>query len=130
MGVRNSSVASNTILASVPATGAETVLVTSPPINLTLDGAQLLIFWYLRHTIGAGTTSTLVRLRRGTTTGGTLINVAVGNVVTVGDTPVLSGVYPDTPGIVAEQQYSLSASGVGTTGAFTTQDVALVVMVL
>ncbi len=130
MGVRFPSGGTNTILGSVPATGAETVLFTTPQLILPLDFAQVFLFWELVHTIGTGTTSYTVRLRRGTTTGGTLINIANSTNTTAGNNVRASGCYTDIPGAVTGQQYSLSVSGVATTGAFTTLDGTLIAFAL
>ncbi len=130
MGVRLPSVASTTILASVPATGAETVIATSPPINISLDFAQVLIWWYVNTGSGATTTAITARIRRGTTLAGALVNIASAVLVTAAAGSELTGCYPDTPGAVAEQQYSLTLSGTGTTGAMTTSDVAIIVFML
>ncbi len=131
MGVRFPSVATTTILANVPASGADTVILTTPPLNLPLDGALVFLHWNLVFGTGAGTVSVLVSLRRGTTTAAAKINVGSLNITVTAATEVnLSGVYVDSPGAVAEQQYSVSLLGNATTGAMTNSDGALIAMVL
>ncbi len=130
MGVRFPTVASTTIIASVPASGAETVVVTTPPLNIPLDFAQIIILWCVEVLIGTGTTVELQRLHRGTTTAGAQVNVAGSYTVGGGNRWTFTGCYVDTPGAVAGQQYSLSLSGTGTTGAWTTEDVSLIAFAL
>src|SRR5258708_3089060 len=116
MGVRFPSVSTTTILGTLPANGAETIIATTPPLNLPLDFAQVILLWYFLGNSGASTTALNFILRRGTTVAGTLINVISGALVTAASGVRFSGCYVDTPGAVAGQQYSLSESGVGTTG--------------
>jgi hypothetical protein len=131
MGVHFPTAASSTILASLPASGAETVICTTPPLNLILDFAQVLLFWYLVTTVGTGTTGMSYRIRRGTTTSGTQINPVDGpQPVVASQNWFQSGCFIDTPGAVAGQQYSLTIQGAATTGAGATETVTLIAMVL
>src|SRR2546423_5725345 len=130
MGVRFPSVASTAILNSPIITTAETVIVTTPALNLPFDGAQVLLFIYCVITLTAGTSAFTPRLRRGTTTGGTLINVAQAITVTASTTFEYSSWYPDSPGVVAEQQWSLTMTMTAAGANSTVQDVALVAMCL
>src|SRR5229473_2284251 len=107
MGVRFPSVATTTVL-GVSIAGGETVMCTTPPLNIPLDFAQVLLFWYcilLSNTTG---TTVTWRLRRGTTTAGALINVPQTNPTGAAVQLMFSGCYIDTPGAVAAQQYSLT----------------------
>ncbi len=119
MGVRYPSVAVTGPGAAYPASGAETVILTTPPLNIPLDFAQVFLHWYIVYGVGTSTTGITMRLRRGTTTGGTLMNT--GNLVQVtgGTGVIVSGCFVDTPGAVAAQQYSLTIAGTATAGAGT-----------
>jgi hypothetical protein len=130
MGVRFPSVATTTILGTLPSNGAETIIATTPPLTIPLDFAQVILLWYFLGNSGASTSALLFLLRRGTTVAGTLINVSSGSLVTAAAGVRFSGVYVDTPGAVAGQQYSLSEIGVGTTGAGITNDVCLIAFAL
>jgi hypothetical protein len=75
--------------------------------------------------VGAGTTGLSAIIRRGTTTAGALVTTGSSVLVTAASVASLSGCAPDTPGAAAGQQYSLTLTGTGTTGAGTTNDVVL-----
>ncbi len=130
MGVRFPSVSSNTILNSPIVTSAETVVVTTPPLNLALDFAQILLFWYIVLTVGAAGNAIIPRLRRGTTIAGTLVNVAFNQTAVAGNIVASSGSYADTPGAVAGQQYSLTMQVNAATANSTVQDVSLIAFAL
>ena len=130
MGVRFPSVASTTILASVPASGAETVICTTPPLTLPIDNAQVILLFSFECLVGTGTATETWRIRRGTTVAGAQVNVA-GTFTIVGNNRwAMGAMYVDTPGAVDKQQYSLSLSGTATTGAWTTEDVCLMAFCL
>ena len=65
MGVRFPSVATTTSVGVLPATGAETVVATTPPLNIPLDFAQVLLFWWFVGNTGAGTVGLVASIRRG-----------------------------------------------------------------
>ena len=130
MGVRYPTAFSTTIAGSPPASGAETVVCISAPLTIPLDFAQVLLFWYVSLTTGAGTTSLTWRLRPGTTLTGATINQAFGFVVTAATQTQASGCYVHTPGAVAGQQYALTLQGTGTTGAMSVNDVCLLALAL
>ena len=130
MGVRFGSVSTIVNVGVLPATGAETVIMTTPPLTLPLDSAQIFLFWYFLGNTGASTTVLTWRLRRGTTTGGTLINSGNGVGVTAAVNATLSGCYNDTPGAVAGQQYSWTLQGTSTAGAGTFLEGCMTAMVL
>ena len=131
MGVRFPSVASTTFIGPLPASGVETLLLTTPPINEPIDNAQVLLQWYASITAGTSTTSFQFRIRRGTLITSPVV-FAGNSFVTVVATQnyIASGCYPDSPGIVAGQQYSLTIVQGAATGAGTFLDGALVAMVL
>lgn len=118
MGVRFPSVASTTFIGPLPANATEVIVLTTPPLNIPLDFAQVLIFWYFSIVCGTGTSGLQPHLRRGTTTGGTQINSGTGGIqATAGAAGTLSGFFVDTPGAVAGQQYSLGVAQIGATAA-------------
>jgi hypothetical protein len=131
MGVHFPSVSSTTFIGPLPASATETVVLTTPPINLSLDNAQVIIHWFVDILAGTNAASHIMRIRRGTTTGGTLIGASAWfNSVTAGNQVSASGTYVDTPGVVGGQQYSLTIVQSAATGAGTFNDGALVAYVL
>src|SRR5260370_42368581 len=126
MGVRFPSVATTTSVGVLPATGAETVVATTPPRNIPLDLAQVLLFWWFVGNTGAGTVGLVASIRRGAAVSGTLVVAAQQVLVTAASSAELTGCFIDTPGAVAGQQYSLTLVGTRTTGAGTTATCALI----
>lgn len=116
MGVRYPSVSVITNVGVLASNGAETIIMTTPPLTIPLDAAQVFLYWYFLGNDGNGTTSLNVRIRRGAALTSPLINT--GNIFnTVSNTVVaLSGCYADTPGAVAGQQYSFTLQGGATIG--------------
>jgi len=131
MGVHFPSVASTAVANALPATATETAICTTPPLNLSLDNAQVILLWMAAITAGTSTTALVMRIRRGTGITGTLLNVGAWTFTTVaGNLAQISGNYIDTPGIVGGQQYSLTCSQTAASGAGTLNDVCLVAFVL
>lgn len=123
MGVRLPSVFTNTFIGPLPANANETIIFQLPPISPQIDNAPILFFWCLDVTGGTTATGHVVRIRRGTALTGALVMVL--NMVTTevaGARNVASGVYFDTPGVVAGQQYVLTLSQTAATGAGTFND--------
>src|SRR6266849_7273364 len=116
MGVRLPSVASETIVNTTIVTTLETVIVTTPPLNLPLDFAAVIILGTLLWQVGTGTTSYTLRLRQGAGISGPVIsglsNVTVSSIQVV----TASIAYSDVPGAVAGQQYTITLSHTGSTG--------------
>lgn len=129
-GVRLAAAASSVVLASPPASTAETAIVTTPTLSPPLDNAAVLIQWYWQGVWGTGTTAVNVNLRRGSGTAGTLINNGGGITVTAGNQFIISGCYVDTPGAVAGMQYTLTLTGQGTTGAGSSVEGCMMAFVL
>lgn len=131
MGVRFPTVTTNTFVGPLPANATETVILTTPGISEPIDNAQVIIAWAAYISAGVGVTNHQFRLRRGTTAAGALVNVAnMGFVATAGIVSGGAGVYFDSPGVVAGQQYSLTVQQGGATGAGTWSDGCLLAMVL
>jgi hypothetical protein len=131
MGVRFPTVATTTFVGPLPANANETVILTTPPINEPIDNAQIILMWMFASTTGASVNGLFYRIRRGTTTAGVSIGAAQW-VFTVGAAvaTMQSGLYVDSPGVVAGQQYSLTISQNAATGAGTFTDGVLIAMVL
>jgi hypothetical protein len=131
MGVRLPSVASSTFVGPFPATNAETAILTTPPLNITQDFSQILLLASCNILAGASVTALVFRIRRGVGVGGTVVNA---NPWTVTLAAAASGglaeFYFDTPGAVAGQQYTLTCSQTGATGASTFNDGALLAFAL
>lgn len=130
MGVRFPSVASNASFA-LPASAAETVIVTTPPLNIPLDFAQVFLHWFIAFVGGTAITAAVFRLRRGTTVAGALVgSPPYQSALNAGNTVFYSGSYFDTPGAVAGQQYSLTLVQLSATGAGTINDISLIAFAL
>ncbi len=131
MGVRFPFVASTTIANATLVTTTDTVVVTSPAINLTYDGALVLLLWFIRLASGVGVTAINYSLRRGTLVSSPIVTVATISVPESASAAVMrSSFYVDTPGIVANQQYSLTVAQIGATGNGSVSDVALAALLL
>lgn len=133
MGVRFPFLATTTIQNALPASALETVVLISPPFSPSLDLAQVGIMWSFTYTAGATNSGATYRLRRGTTTAGTLLWApnAIWQVVMSGGNPGMAGgCYVDSPGAVAGVQYCLTCAQVGATGAGTFPDGCLMLFAL
>jgi len=130
MGVRNSSVFSVTRLADVPASGASTVIMSTPALGLPFDGSLVVIFYSYNFIVGTGTTVAIVSIVRGTALASPTVYTVSNNGVTAGQTVTLTGMAVDAnPGITVPQ-YSMICAGTGTTGAWAGGNVAMLAFVL
>jgi hypothetical protein len=129
MGARFPTAFTTTFIASVPASGAETVICTTPPLILPYDGALVFIDWEASFLIGTGTTLATIKVIRGTTTAAPHI-AGPAQTVVAGNNVVLSGNWVDQGAGPSEPVYSLSAAGTGTTGAWTNGEICLIVFAL
>src|SRR5260370_1151199 len=129
MGVRFPSVASTTIVAS-PGGSTETVICTTPPLNIPLDFAQVIILWSVRFSAGPTGWNVSYNVRRGTTTTGALVNVTQNILESINQPLIRSGSNVDTPGAVAGQQWSLTFNIISTTTAATVVDVVMLAFAL
>lgn len=131
MGVRFPSVQSSTFVGPLPASAAETIVCGVGPLNPSIDGAPVLIFWSMTYTPGTSNTAAIFTLRRGNTLAGVAFQLQPWQTpVTAGARVIASGWYPDSPGVVAEQVYILTIQQVAATVAGTLPDVSLIAMVL
>lgn len=126
MGVRFPGSGNNTIVAATIVTTAETVVATSNALSPALDFELIIILWEVTLTIGTTGNLLTPKLRRGTTVAGTLVNVGTGVTVVAPNVVKLSGVYTDTPGAVAGQQYSITLTVGAATANSTVSDVSIV----
>lgn len=130
MGVRIGSVATTTLVTTTLVTTAEAVVLTTPPLSLAVDNAQVLLFWYANVNTGTSTVGLNGRLRRGTSTTGAMVNIAPGFSVGAGLQTAIPWCYIDSPGVVAGQQYSLTLQQVAATANGTVNDGCLMALVL
>lgn len=131
MGVRLASVFSTTFIGPLPASAVETVCLTTGPIIEAIDNAAIILLWMASITPGTSTTSLVYRIRRGTTAAGAQVGAGAWSFTTVAaNLTTVSGFYVDSPGIVANQQYSLTCVQTADTVAGSWVDGALLAMVL
>lgn len=131
MGVRFPSVFSTTIVNAAVVTTAQTIICQTPPLNISLDFALVILLWWITLTVGAGATAVQYFLRRGLTLTSPAVNVnATTSVVTAATQSENGGVYVDVPGAVAGQQYTLSVAFAAATGNSTINDVCMVAFAL
>jgi len=131
MGVRLATVFSTTFIGPLPANATETLVLTTGPISMALDNAQVILLWFACILAGTSVTSHVFRIRRGTTTAGAALNANPWqNAAIAAAQTTSSGVYVDSPGVVAGQQYSLTVVQTAATVAGTFEDGCLMAIVL
>lgn len=130
MGVHAVSVATNTIITAAPANAVDAILATTGSMGLPYDNAQVLLFWFLTITLGAGATNYNVRLRRGNLATSPLINVNNANNVVASNVVTFAGCYTDLPGVAAGLQYTLTGIVTGGAAGIVVNDLCLVAMAL
>lgn len=131
MGVRFPSVASSVFVGPLPANANETVLLVTPPLNIPLDSAGVLLAWMADVLAGTGVSTHGYRIRRGTTTAGVQVGLASwSQTIAAVQTGLSSGVYFDAPGPVAGQQYALTLVQFGATAAGTYNDGSILAFAL
>lgn len=97
-------------------TTAETVLATSPPLSADGQAQSVIIDAVAGFTVGTGTTSVTVRVRRGTGITGTVVNSIAGVNVAAGNSVAIPIQAVDSPGEVADQQYVVTVQQAAATG--------------
>lgn len=131
MGVRFPSVQSNIFVGPLPANANETVVLTTPPLTISLDFSTVLLVWFFCYLAGTANTAALFNVRRGTTISGALVNVApLTAPATAGAQSAYAACYFDVPGAVAGQQYSLTVQQFAATTAGQFKDGALLAFAL
>jgi len=130
MGVRLPT-ASSTVLQNGALNGnTEFIVLTTPPMNISLDFQQVLISAYINVTPGASTTGITGRIRRGTTAAGQLVSLANTLTVVAGSSYQFMMCYIDTPGAVAGIQYTFTAQTIAQTVQAIVNDGCIIVMAL
>lgn len=130
MGVRNASASTVTPLNQPIVTVAETVCLTTGPLGLVYDNAEVLLEWFVIVALTAGTTAITARLRRGASATSTVVDVPTAVTVTASTTVRISGCYRDLPGVAAGLQYSLTLQMTAAGANSTVNDGCLIAKVL
>lgn len=94
-------------------TTSETIVATSLAFSTRGPNEQVSIKGWVQMTLGTNTTGLTLRIRRGTTTSGTLVGVATPETVIAGNTGDFDINVVDTPGDVAGQQYVMTVQQTG-----------------
>lgn len=96
----------------------ETVVVTLDAISTRSAGERVLLHGWVQFTTGTACSAVTLRLRRGTTTGGTLVGEANAENLgaAAGSTEEFSIDATDAPGEVAGQAYVLTVQQTAATG--------------
>lgn len=99
------------------ATTTETVAITSPNVRVPLQSARVLVTAWCQLTTGADTTAVTPRIRRGSTTSGTLVGEANAETVkaAAGSTEPIVFTAIDTVSNVDSVAYSLTVQQTGAT---------------
>lgn len=113
-------------------TTSEGVVVSAPSIAVPRQSVQALIFAYAQLTTGANTASVTKRIRRGTTTSGTLVGEANAEGVTIaaGGTQQLVHFVSEELAGLASIDYSLTLAQASATGNGTVLQAAILVLLL
>jgi hypothetical protein len=113
-------------------TTTETVVVTSDPARPVFATSRVLIIAWGQLTTGVGTTGVTPRIRRGTTTSGTLIGEANNEPVkaAAGSTEPFFIMTTEQIGNVENVQYVLTLTQAGATGNGSSVQASIVVLVL
>lgn len=124
-------VAHSTTDVTVPTT-TETVAITSPAVKIPVATCRVLVTAWCQLTSGAGTTTVTLRIRRGTTTGGTQIGEAIAEPLktAAGSTEPFSIMVVDALANAASAEYVLTVQQAGATGNGTVVQAAIDVEVL
>jgi len=101
-------------------TPTETVCATTAGVS-TVGARTITLHGYAQITSGAGTTAMTMRLRRGAGIGGANVVTPTAVSDTAGDTKGYGFNQDDSPGEVANQQYTLTAQPTAATAAGTIQ---------
>lgn len=124
MGYRISS--STAVLVNAAASLAvETIIATTNAVIQPADGSVIAVWWYMAVTIGTAGTGLIMRMRRGTTLTGVLLNGAPSLTVVAGNTVLLSGMLPDIGAALGPTQYSITLQVTAATANSPVADVTL-----
>lgn len=121
--------ASNTLLTTATVTNTETVVCQLPGGIAVGAGKLVVICASATNTLGTAGVGIVAKVRRGTTTGGTLIDTFTLSGLVATNNAQVDGVTVDTPGDVANQQYCLTLTQTSATGNGTVTQAGLAVFV-
>jgi hypothetical protein len=127
------SIEANVSATDVPlVTTAETVIVSSPLVTMEEQTQQFLIIGWAQVTTGANATSITAKLRRGTTTSGTLVNEAnaVADGIAAAKTSDVLVMALESQANLAAAQYSLTITQAGASGNGNVLQAGIVVIAL
>ena len=115
MGARLPSSASTFLQNAALSGNGEFIVLTTPPMNPSIDFQLVMIFAYINVTPGASTTGVIGRIRRGATAAGPLLSLSNTLTVAAGNSFQFMMCYIDIPGAVAGVQYTFTAQTVAQT---------------
>lgn len=131
MGVRIGSTFSTTFIGPFPANNTETIVLTTGPVNLAVDNANVLLVWFFSILAGTGVTQIITQIRRGTQVSSPRVGISsFPSPATAAVSTSYSGCYVDTPGVVAAVQYTATIVQTGATAASSWNDGCLMAFVL
>jgi len=131
MGVRLASVFSTAFIGPLPATAAETLVLTTGPLGLTEDNAAVILLWFGCVLAGTSVTSHVWRVRRGPLVTSPLVNANPWQNAAIAAAQTCSaGVYVDNAAGVSAPVYSLTVVQTAASAAGTFEDGCLLAVVL
>lgn len=115
---------------ALPASAAETVVLTTPILFLPYDNMVVLIAFFYNAVIGANNTAWVCKVKQGVTTGGTQVGTTANLTVAAAANGNMAGYVVDTAPGSGGQQYCLTISATAATAVGTGPSGTLVAMVL
>lgn len=110
-------------------TTAETAAVVSDPISTGSGAEEITISGTISLTTGTGTTSVTIRCRRGNGITGTVVGETVPHTIGAAASVNLPYSFPDTPGEVAGQLYTLTVQQTGASANGTINNASITVTI-
>jgi hypothetical protein len=107
MGVRWPGNANTALLTNSCPPVSATAVLTTAPLNFSIDGALAVLLWYLLVEAPANAGDVVVGLLRGSGIAGAVVNRGALRPLVPSAVQELAGVYTDSPGAAAEQQWTL-----------------------
>lgn len=113
-----------------PVTTAETIILTSPGIEIPAGANGILVLWKVLIALAAGTTSVTWRIRRGAALTGTLVESSGALTSGIAASSLLlgSGFVVDQPpnlGDIATYSITFQAAGAGANASTTSESIAI-----
>lgn len=128
MGVRYPSAVTNTFIGPLPANANSTIVLTTPPMLLTVDSPQVLLFFCADITAGTTVTRHIFSINRNNVVAVFAVNLV--RQAVAGARDLMMGCYLDNAGLASSVFYSLAVQQFGATGAGTWNDGCLIAMLL